>query len=282
MKLRYAFALLLTLLASRASAQFEAIPNGSFEEWGSDGNPVGWSTTNAAPTIVTVTRSNDHTDGSYSARGEAKEFAPGFGFPPLMVTGDMDKPGFPIHSRPGSLTGTIATGLNPGDAVVLTINLNKAQQGIGGNALTYTTNSASLIPFSLPIYYVTEDIPDTAIISITIVNNAGGTPAVGSFYILDGLKFAAGSSSVADHTSKPELNIASVGDELRVEFATASTGYAKIDLLDVNGRYVSTLYSGVTAGERCTSNIRSLPSGIFLCRLSTDAGVITRKVSILH
>jgi hypothetical protein len=282
MKLRYALTLLVLLHARSASAQFAAIPNGSFEVWNSDGNPNGWSTTNSAPLLVVVTKSTEHSDGAFSAHGEAKEFAPGFAFPPLMVSGDIDHPGFPYTSRPGELRGMIATSLQPGDAVVMTVNLNKGGAGVGGNALTYTTNSASFIPFSIPIFYVLDDIPDTAMIYFTIGNTTGGTPMVGSSYTIDALAFVAATGGVADGVTKQELNVMDRGNHFEISFMTEEYRSATLDLLDMHGRVVETLFSGVSQGTLINFDPSRVASGLYLCRLTTPSGVVTRKISVVR
>lgn len=280
MKIFYSLILAILLLAGTSSAQ--TIPNGSFEVWGTDGNPQGWITNNAPPVLVVVSRSTTHTDGSYAARGEVLEFLPGQAAPPLLMSGTAEAPGFPINARPGALNGFVSTDLKNGDLFYITVSMMKGQEPVGGNSLAISTSSASFVPFSMPILYANELVPDTAIIMIMIGNDGSGTPTGGSSFIVDALTFGAGTGSVGDQASRLDLNIVDHGRYQEIDFSLGQMGHATLDIVDMNGRTMGTLYAGTTAGEKLRWELGGVANGLYLCRLATSEGVVTRKISVLR
>jgi hypothetical protein len=280
MKYFYTLTLSVLLLAGNAFAQ--AIPNGSFESWGSDGNPDGWITNNAAPILVTVSRSSTHTDGAFAAHGEVIEFLPGQAAPPLLMSGRAEAPGFPINARPGALNGFVTTDLKGGDVFYVTVSLMKGQEPVGGNSLAISTSSSSFIPFSLPILYANEMVPDTAIIMIMIGNDGAPSPSGGSSFTVDALAFGAGTGSVGDQLSTLDLQVVDHGSYHQVEFSLPQMGHASLEVIDMNGRQVSSLFSGTTAGEKLRWEASGLANGIYLCRLATSEGTVTRTLSVVR
>lgn len=68
---------------------------------------------------------------------------------------------------------------------------------------------------------------------------------------------------------------------LRVEWASAGSGLAVVDLMTMDGRVASTTTSAIGLGlQRLTINTTNLPAGVYLVRLSDARGQFTQRVVI--
>lgn len=58
----------------------------------------------------------------------------------------------------------------------------------------------------------------------------------------------------------------------------------KIDLFDVTGKYIKTIYKGVITNEKekLSFNVSSLSSGIYIIHLVSDKGIVSKKLIIQH
>ena len=77
----------------------------------------------------------------------------------------------------------------------------------------------------------------------------------------------------------------SSGGQFRVQLAASLDGPARLDLLDLQGRRVSTLFEGsMQAGEvrEIPVNLPDLASGLYLVRLQNGGLVKTQRVSVQH
>jgi hypothetical protein len=209
------------------------------------------------------------------------ELLPDVTAPPFMVTGDPNSPGFTITSRPAALKGMIKTSLQSADAVFITITLKKGDEAVGGNSTIIPQNLASFTPFSMPISYLTEVIPDTAVITITIGNIGSGAPQAGSSFTIDALALGT-TAGVASPSTSSDLQIIDRGRYHEIDFDLSSPSQTTLDVIDINGHTVATLFYGVSAGGSLNWDSSSLPSGLYICRLNSAAGVITRKINVLR
>jgi hypothetical protein len=71
-------------------------------------------------------------------------------------------------------------------------------------------------------------------------------------------------------------------DTLTVAFTLPSEGRVTVALYDLSGRRVATVYDGQTAAGRheLSGDVSALTPGVYLARLSTDAGTLTRRVVV--
>jgi hypothetical protein len=185
-------------LALHSTSNAQAIPNGGFETW-AGGDPAGWLTTNDDTLFVNVTKSTDAHSGSAAVRGEVKSIGPGLGFPPGLLT----EPAFALNSRPAAIQGWYKTSLLGGDVVHIVVVLAKADTGIGGTAITINTSSSVYQQFSSNIGILSEETPDSAIISVQISGSAG-LANVGSYFILDDLAWGAATAVSSSDNTLPD------------------------------------------------------------------------------
>ncbi len=185
-------------LAQQDSSNAQTIPNAGFEAWVA-GNPTGWSTTNDPPTFLNVTQSTEVHSGSSAARGEVTQIAPGFGFPPALLT----EPAFTMNSRPGALHGWYKASLATGDFFHVVVALMKADSGIGGGAFNTTTSTNAYQEFVVNIGYISGETPDSAIVSIQL-SGTSGLATIGSYYIVDDLAWGAASAVGSSDNTSPD------------------------------------------------------------------------------
>ena len=67
-----------------------------------------------------------------------------------------------------------------------------------------------------------------------------------------------------------------------VDYTLPEGGRVVVSLYDLSGRRVATVYDGETAAGRhdISCNASALPAGVYLVRLATDAGALTRRVVV--
>ncbi len=79
------------------------VPNTGFEDWDSNGEPVGWYTNNAPGVFTTITKSSDAHSGSWTMEGNVDSVS-GLTVGPAIIVGEEGE-GIPINFRPASLKG---------------------------------------------------------------------------------------------------------------------------------------------------------------------------------
>lgn len=259
--------LLLAVALAATPVLGQNIPNGSFEEWDENGNPLGWRTNNTSSSVL-VTRSEQHTDGQYSVHAEYTSAAPQLILSPKMA----------ISGRPEALNGFIATNLTGSTNVYVRVELTKGRSPVALGFQYITGSSANFRPFSVPIGYPAgSPEPDSAVIMILMT-----TASEGSSYELDGLSFGARPASVGEAPAANELLITRLGDSYSVSAHLPSLGSARLEFIDIQGRTAARLFDGVASEISASFDVRTVPSGLYLLRLETSEGVITRKISIVR
>src|SRR5690554_449660 len=73
-------------------------------------------------------------------------------------------------------------------------------------------------------------------------------------------------------------------DNLTLNYSLKTTGELKVDLLDISGRLVESVFEGDRPAGEHTQNIQvnNLSPGIYFVRLSVNGGQITRKLVVQH
>lgn len=275
MNIRYSFVLLCLLFAGVTQAQ--PVPNGSFEEWDSQGNPVGWTTTNNPDAASPILKSTMHVDGQFSVEGRVLEFL-GFPYPPVLMAAGESQQGFPLNARPEALNGYIAGQFAGGDAVQITVAVGNNPDDIsGGGTYMLSTATQGLTAFSAPIYYTKEGNAALAVISVQIVSPT--QPSVGSVYYIDDLEFGAATSASVKSEGEPTDFTVTYSDRYNeIAFASSSPAFSSLEILDVNGRTVETLYSGVTDQHRMRWTGIGQTNGMYFVRLTRPEGIEVRKL----
>lgn len=82
--------------------------------------------------------------------------------------------------------------------------------------------------------------------------------------------------------SSNQLNIFPnpVSDQLSMEYMSLKEGKITIELLDVSGKIVRSVFEGVHQGKKTYTWTKDLPSGIYLCRVASNYKSITQPFVI--
>lgn len=260
------------------------IPNGSFEEW-SDGLPYGWGGMNI-PGYESVMQSDDPHTGGLAVHGVTLPMPVGEGtMPCIIMTARPDPtdptsfiPGFPYSSRPASLTGYIKTDLKAGDMVTIIASFNRGETSVGGGLLQIAANHSTWTRFTVPLQYTDTEWPDTAIVSIMMGN---GTVEAGSKFWLDDISFSQEVADVEYANRKASLEVVYGGNRyIQATFHNTDAVQTKLEVIDVNGRTIETLHDGVAGSSSIRWQTSSVPSGVYLIKLTRTTGVVTKKVFV--
>jgi hypothetical protein len=196
--MRTSILLAATLFTTAALAQ---IPNGAFDDWTTDqpyGDPLSWITSNSFATtfgtLPTCERGEPGSDGFAFAKVINRANSGGVVLPGTIVSGALNKYGFPYDQRPDKLEGKCMYTLSQYDMAQVKVILTKwdavgnHSYTVGSGLKNFNDTANAWEDFSIFISYGYEVMPDTAIITIT----AGASPLLimdGSFIQVDELKF---------------------------------------------------------------------------------------------
>ncbi len=286
----FPFLVLITVSFSFQSLYAQApIPNGDFEQW-NEGAPVGWLVTNLK-NDTTVMQTSDAYSGSSAVQGSVINLEGFAQLPPSAITGSGSVHGFPYTDHPNSFTGYYKFNPVAGDSISILCVLKKNGTGIGGGGFFTLSATSSYTAFSVPIEWLSNDSPDTAIVSISIVTQSIGTANVGSTMEVDDLAFSNQviSSSVSSSTSSFNLgqnypNPLSKTISTTIAYSLDEPGYTTFTVYDINGRIVATPVQEVQAAGNhlATLDCSRLAAGIYTYRLTCGDRSLAKMFQVLH
>jgi hypothetical protein len=167
---------------------FAQIPNPGFENWIA-GEPEGWSTSNAPGAgLVNITQTSDEHGGSFALQGDVVNF---FGTPmgPIIQTGPGGG-GFPIAEAYQAVELYYKFTPVGGDKFSVNIAFEKDGNPIAQGAVAIPTTVTGYTFLSVPMTYSIVDLPDNAIIQISITGPVSGSDYhIGSVMYVDDLSF---------------------------------------------------------------------------------------------
>jgi len=284
MKIHFFFFLLGILFFTIASnAQ---IPNAGFEDWDSNGNPIGWLVTNAPPAYTTVLKTSDAHSGNWAVEGDVVTYSV-FTMSPSLISGD-EGIGFPINFRPASLRGYYKFDSVGDDFMQVQANFRKNGIYIGGGA-AYITPANSYTQFSINIDYLNGEVPDTATIAI-FVANLGGFGHVGTKMFVDDLSWSNTSDvKELDNGIPGEYDLMQnypnpFNPSTTIRYSIPEANFATIKVYDMLGNEVTTLVNEEqSAGNyEVEFNASELSSGIYFYKLQAGSFVETKKMILLR
>lgn len=274
-----------------AAPAFGQIPNAGFESW-ANGNPVGWTTTNIAGLgVIPVTQVTTSHSGTYALKGAIV---------PYLIAGinyyAYIMGGYPYSQRSASLTGwyQLAPAAGSTDSLSIATYLYKSKTVIAAGAITVTPSS-SWRQFSLPLYYFSNAVPDSAWTWIMLAAASGSTSGtVGSYFLLDDLAYSGTASAVSAVAGVPgafalEQNYPNpFNPSTKINFSVAETGHVTLKVYNLLGTEVASLVNEQRDAGNFTVNWNAagLPSGMYLYRLSvtSEKGILfdqARKLMLL-
>lgn len=218
------------------------ILNPGFENW-TNGDPDDWASSNVPEAgLVNVTQTTDIHSGTYALKGDVINF---FGTPmaPVIQSGP-DATGFAISEQYRVFELYYKFMSVGGDKFSVNVALYKEGNPIAQGAVANPTSVATYTHLSVPLVYTIEELPDLAIIQLSITGPVTGPDVhVGSFMFIDDLSFSLetgiGQDISPDLAGKCFPNPAS--DILNILFNDNIPGEITLKVFDIFGKEVKTL-----------------------------------------
>jgi hypothetical protein len=125
--------------------------------------------------------------------------------------------------------------------------------------------------------------------SIKFINNTmnvtenNGTQS--SWPIVDIIEYSFKGANSIGQTSESTSNYLNifpnpVSDKLSIEYWTLNESKITIELLDLSGKIVRTIFDGIHQGKQTYTWAKDLPSGMYLCRIVSKSKSITKPFVI--
>lgn len=278
--MRHLYLFVTALSALTCTAVFAQVPNAGFETWTNSTTPDSWFGVN-------VSQSSTAHTGSFSAQGTATPFLPGTpAVAPLLIS-ITNNLGFPVSQRYMELRGYYQFASVNSDAFRVIIALSHLGIGVGGGAGTFSA-AATWTQFPVRIVYSTADVPDTAIITITIVNPSGVN--TGSTFLVDDLSLST-STDVANRTSETPVSYAleqnypnPFNPSTMIRFSLPAEQVVTLEVYNILGQKVATLldHDRKDAGTyEVPFAMNNQASGIYVYRLQAGTFVQSKTMTLV-
>ena len=261
------------------------IPNAGFEDWDSNGNPVGWWTSNTPPIITNVIKTSEAHSGGWAAEGDVINLN-GLGVSPSIISGE-EGDGIPINFRPAALKGYYKfTSINS-DYMQVQANFKKNGVFMGVGAANLNP-AGSYTEFSIDIIYIDVIVPDTALIAIFIAGN-GGFPNVGSKFFVDDLSWSNTSdvmelgNGIPNEFALMQNYPNPFNPSTKIRYSLPEVSFASITIYDMLGNEVATLINDEQAAGsyEVDFNATGLSSGMYFYKLQAGSFIETKKMLLL-
>jgi hypothetical protein len=281
--------LCFVFLISFAFTIHAQILNAGFENWNANGDPLNWTVSNSPPDYVTITKSSDAHSGSWAAEGNVAAVT-SFNVAPALYSGEEGDLGIPINSRPASLEGYYKLTSAENDFLQIQVFLYKNGSGVGVGAKDLNV-VGSYTKFNCDIVYFVPggDVPDTALIIITVANSSFFTH-VGTKMFIDDLSWS--STTDISNSDNQIPNKFSLGQNYpnpfnpstRIQYQVSSNSQVNLKVYDVLGNEVATLVDEYKpAGNyEIEFSAENLSSGIYFYKLQSNNFVETKKMILLR
>jgi hypothetical protein len=280
-------AMLFLLVVLTGGIALGQIPNADFEMW-TMGNPDDWNTSNAQGIAINITETSMAHSGGSAVQGVVATFGGGFPWPPVIISG-TDARGFPVSTQHPAVHGWYMTDLLAADGLFIAVAMNHADSAVGAGGILITANTATYTEFVVNITYIYPQVPDTCIISATILGTGGGLPQIGSGFYLDDFSF--GPASAVDESEEvlPETYALlqnypnPFNPSTTIEYAIPRAGHVLLTVYDLMGREVARLVDREQgAGSyRIDFDGSALSSGVYFYRLQAGGFSQVRNLVVV-
>lgn len=264
---------LITFLCGATMATHAQIPNPGFENW-TGGNPDGWATSNVISLgLVNITQTSDYHSGASALRGEVVTFG-GNPIKPVIQSGTGGT-GFPISEQYHSFELYYKLSPIGGDKFSVNVNLEKAGNIIAEGVVSLPDTVSTYTYLSVPLNYITNDVPDLANIQISITGPITG-PDVhpGSVMFIDDLSFSS-SAGTEDifisgliRKSYPNPTV----DIINIPLNETVSGEVILTVFDTYGKVVkkTTGHAQQSGSNIFQFSVENLPSGIYFYSINGE------------
>ena len=262
------------------------LPDWNFEQWDSVTIeiPRYWSTGSAQISTVNtvqIAQSPDVESGRSAlllAGGENMEVG--------NITNDAyyNSPAFPVADRHNTFNGYFKYFPVGGDTLRVNLQMFSAGVSIGSMGLVIDTELSAYTALSADINYgVPSTVPDSANLQIQISNRSGSHGASRAY--IDALSFDGFSVATAISASPSNsLNGISLliypnpaNSAVTLEWEQGQKSH--VEVFDLQGR---PLYAIWVNSSRAEVNINELSAGVYIARVTNDAGVVNRQFEIVR
>ncbi len=309
--------LLVTLIFNSKIASAQNLINAGFENWTNViifNEPTGYVSSNYFSIILgtgglpraNVSKSTGvKHGGTYAAKLEsyAQNTGDSLGVPGLIITGSLDiasaaiTPGFPYVGRPAELRGfyKYAQGLSTDSGTALVSltkrNILTGQQEAIAVGFGVFSNKTTFGEFTVPLFYASNEMPDTAIIVFSTTSTLSTDPAaltsapVGSILYLDDLSFygsvAAGLESI-DALLQVSAYPNPSSDLVNITFVQKAAGAGQLMIRDLTGKLIYQQEIQLAAGKNeIPVATKDWNSGLYLYQINTPEGIVNRSLSVI-
>ena len=309
--------LVLTLIFNSKITSAQTLVNAGFENWTNVilfNEPTGYVSSNYFSIILGtggLPRANVSKSagikhgGNFAAKLEsyAQNTGDSLGVPGLLITGSLNiasaaiTPGFPYVGRPAELRGfyKYAQGLSSdsGTALVSLMkrNILTGQQEAVAVGFGVFSNKTTFGEFSVPLFYASNEMPDTAIIVFSTTSSLSTDSAaltsapVGSILYLDDLSFfgsvAAGLESI-DALLQVSAYPNPSSDLVNITFVQKAAGAGQLTIRDLRGKLIYQQAINLSAGKNeIPVATKDWDSGLYLYQINTPEGKVNRSLSVI-
>jgi hypothetical protein len=290
MKKIYLITVLTLLISSLSNSQ--SIPNNGFETWTNTSGyniPASWGTMNPYTTstsIYTCTKGTPGITGSTAAYIKlVSKSVTGMGIVPGMAVSGVlnsDKTydsGFSFNYRPTSLNGSwqyMGSGSDVGFVKILMTRINPTTlltETIGSGIYNLSGMVMSWTTFSIPITYTTADTPDHCQI---VLSSSGSTPVANSYLYVDNLNFTMPLKVNEFNINNVEIYPNPSKGIISIDYSKVNDKVQNIEVIDMIGNKV--INDLPNENQLSKLNIDFLSNGIYLLKIKTENGDITKKI----
>lgn len=263
------------------------IPNAGFEQW-TAGEPEGWITSNAQGVAVPITQSSTSHLGSFALRGEVT-----FALHPPIVQAGPRGAGFAVSQRHSAVTGFYQFFPVGSDQLVVSVTMSRHRSSIATGILVIKDAASSYTPFTVKLDYLSEEVPDTCMIRITIIGPMAGMSHLGSTMLIDDLSFTEVVSVRENESALAQIPERFVLKQNYPNPFTTSTNFgfsllhpARVKLAVYNqlGQEVALLVDQRLSAGRYEKKWDpvGIVNGVYFYRLYADKFVETKKLVLLN
>jgi len=289
--------LLFTLLAVIAVNAQDTITNPGFERWINQGifeDPQGWNTlnplTSALGTVVAfkATGADAHT-GDNAIKLISKNIL-NTPTASLVTTGTVNiqqqsvDGGYPISVRPVALGGWYKYAPVNGDSATFSIQLTKWDGAnrivVGTGGIKTGVAQSSYTAFSVPVTYLTADVPDT--VQILFVSSGENYANVGTTLFIDDVFYDFSTGINESAIAQTSLFPNPAEGKATLKFIVDNNDAVNINLYNTLGQHVRNLYTGHSGNgtNQVQFSTAGLPAGVYILQLMVGTKTYNQRLIV--
>jgi hypothetical protein len=206
-----------------------------------------------------------------------------------IITAGTDGGGFPVSQRHEQLSFYYKFNKTASTAYFyIAVEFKRNGETIGAEFITITEASDDFVALNIPITYLSNEEPDSAVIVMQVSDQVSDTSASGSYAVIDDISFNAVSDVEEDDVKLSDFNLAQnypnpFNPSTSIKYAISNTQFVTLKIYDIIGNEVATLVNEYKpAGSyELNFNASKLSSGVYLYSLQAGDYFQTRKMTLI-